>query len=311
MKKIAIIFGFLVSTSALFSQVISANFEHDAQGWTSHQSVEWSRLLPPMDHRNGMHFSGEITDGDRILYLYIQKEVENLKPNTNYRIRFNMNWVCWMEISASPIWIEIGAAKNQELAGFDFVSVGSLMPNELGHPFLQNINNFEKPYQVNTDDDGRLFLWIRTTALPLEGEKIEHIFLNTVRVLLHENGKTREVPNDDETVSVLVIPTQHSPEDEFEISIEEVSEIVFEETDLITLVPSHTENDLVLFKSNFNDEIKMVNIYTEDNHLIKIVGFRDFSVDEGFRTTGLISGTYRIEFVLSDGRILNKFHHIE
>jgi len=121
MKKTLTIFGFLLATSALFSQSISANFQTDMEGWTSHQStVEWANLFAPMNDRGGISFAREnagvktsYVPGFNIRvnydFLLIQKEVLELLQNTRYRITFNMNWLAWLESGMSPIIVKVGA----------------------------------------------------------------------------------------------------------------------------------------------------------------------------------------------------------
>jgi len=260
MKKTLTIFGFLLTTSALFSQSINANFETDNEGWTSHQStVEWTNLFAPMNDRGGIHFSGERIDsinlfveGQNIivdaltyrnLFLIVQKEVQNLLPNRNYRVTFNMNWHARLKPSVSPIFVKVGAMNQPpteveiemwsgvkrmlmeevleygeperepryeiwgtggsteyiiakfekgELGqdGRDFVVAGQLTPNENHYAFMQNVNNFDNPFYVSTDQQGRLFLMI---GIETENEKIENVYLNTLRVLLQEISKTQKV----------------------------------------------------------------------------------------------------------------------
>ena len=224
MKKTLTIFGFLLATSALFSQSISANFQTDMEGWTSHQStVEWANLFAPMNNRGGISFARENTSSREehinrdYSFLFIQKELANLSPNTSYRITFNTSWLAWLEASASPISVRVGAINNVPVSVFsetiimpygvsgkvsylhnftierDFVVAGQLTPNENGLAFTQNINNFDNAFYVNTDDEGRLFLMI---GIETENPKIENVFLNTLRVVLREVPKTEEVQED-------------------------------------------------------------------------------------------------------------------
>jgi len=314
MKRTTIILGFLFATSIVFAQSrsINANFEEDKQGWTSHQGVEWSHLFGSMADRKGLSFSGENTEG--ILFLSIQKEITDLLPNANYRVMFNMNWLAWLQFSASPITIKVGANDN-------FIVAGRLTPNQNGHPFLQNANNFDNAFFVNTDDKGRLFLMI---GIETENEKIEHIYLNTLRVLLHENGKAREIQTTTPSSDVTPLSTENIILDEEEEEDPAVLYYDEEESAFYLVVPDmiddissgikfilNAENGLVFFESDFNDEIEIVGIYTEDNHLMKIFSFRDSSVDRAFSIIGLVQGTYRIEFVLVDGRVINETFTIE
>jgi len=287
-------------------------------------SVKWSNLFGSMSDRGGISFSGKNQYGS--LFLYIQKEVTGLLPNRNYRVTFNMNWLAWLEADASPVLImlvvtdqestvvlslkelhngtlitERGVSFGTGFSGFierDVKFAGRLTPNENGHPFLQNVNNFDNAFYANTDDSGRLFLMI---GIETENEKIEHIYLNTLRVLLHENGKAREASN------VEILPSETKS-----ISHDYVTPVTLPDETKIEIKPSgimfvpNAENDTVFFESDFNDEIEIVGIYTEDNHLMKIFSFRDPSVDRAFQTTGLVPGTYRIEFVLVDGRVINE-----
>jgi len=309
MKKTITLFCILFTTLTVVAQSrsINANFEEDKQGWTSHQGVEWSHLFGSMADRKGLSFSGENMDGK--LFLFVQKEISDLLPNRNYRVTFNMNWLAWLEASASPIIVKVGANDN-------FIVAGRLTPNENGYPFLQNVNNFDNAFFVNTDEKGRLFLMI---GIETENEKIEHVYLNTLRVLLHENGEAREK----QTTESTPLSTENIMSDEEE---EEDPAVPYYEEgrafspvipDMIDEMPSgikfisNVENDLVFFESDFNDEVEMVGIYTEDNHLMKIFTFRDSSVDRAFQTTGLVPGTYRIEFVLADGRIINETYTIK
>jgi hypothetical protein len=187
MKKTLTIFGFLLATSALFSQSISANFQTDMEGWTSHQStVEWANLFAPMNDRGGISFARENAD-ENYTFLFIQKEVTELVQNTRYRITFNTSWLAWLETSAFPISVKVGASD-------DFVVAGQLTPNENGLAFTQNINNFDNAFYVNTDDEGRLFLMI---GIETENPKIENIFLNTLRVVLREVPETQAVQEDE------------------------------------------------------------------------------------------------------------------
>jgi len=347
MKKIVVFFVGLFATFALFAQSISANFEIDKQGWKPGNSigmfdgvVEWTNIFPPMNHRHGLSFSGENRNGN--LFLYINKEVTGLLPNTNYRIRFNMNWVCRMEISALSVFVKVGAMnENPSLEliadepfyntffekgeigqnGPDFIVAGRLTPDPEGRPFLQNVNNFNNAFLVNTDDKGRLFLMI---GLEPESGDIEDIYLNTLRVLLTADGEAREVSNLTSTPGQVVFANEisipHEPvldeivseffEDIIERLLETATEPVFEETLEIRFVPSPM-NGIVFFESAFNDLIEMVNVYTESNHLINIFSLRNPSTDRAFQTAGLIPGTYRIEFVLSDGRRINKYYTVD
>ena len=342
MKRTTIIISFLFATSALFAQSINANFQTDAQGWRSHQeSVRWSNLFPPMEDRGGISFSGENMDGN--LFLFIQKEITDLLPNRNYRVMFNMNWLAWMDISASSIIVKVGAVNYYPTLdvsanpnfyspivttfdkgkigqnGRDFIVAGRLTPNQNGHPFLQNVHNFDNTFFVNTDDEGRLFLMIGVES---ENEKIENVYLSTLRVLLHENGEAREIQTTTPSLDVAQLSTENTISEEEE---EDPAVLYYEEGSAFSpVIPdmveeissgiefiSKTENDFVFFKSNFNDEIEMLGIYTEDNHLMKIFSFRNPSVERAFQTTGLPPGTYRIEFILVDGRIINQMYTIK
>ena len=313
MKRTTIILGFLFATSIVFAQSrsINANFEEDKQGWTSHQGVEWSHLFGSMADRKGLSFSGENTEG--ILFLSIQKEITDLLPNANYRVMFNMNWLAWLQFSASPITIKVGANDN-------FIVAGRLTPNQNGHPFLQNANNFDNAFFVNTDDKGRLFLTIgieppidpqTTIGIEPKNVTVEHVYLNTLRVLLHENGKAREIETAPLSTENIILDEEEE-EDPAVLYYEEGRAFSPVIPDMVDEVSSgirfifNAENGLVFFESDFNDEIEIVGIYTEDNHLMKIFSFRDPSVERAFQTTGLVPGTYRIEFVLADGRIINE-----
>jgi hypothetical protein len=382
-KKIAIFFGFLLMSFALFSQnvrSVNANFQDNNQGWEGHflgifearetrlesgsrsyeinnePIIKWSSLLPPMDHRYGISFSGknygnDVRDHSFVremnynvdLLLFIQKEVAGLKPNTNYRVTFNMNWVCQLEPSASPIFVKVGAINQEPMVsvvtaelsdlnvykiydarvgetpvkldrgeigrnGRDLIVAERITPSPSGHLFLQNANNLENPFFVNTDDKGRLFLMI---AVETEGEKIENVFLSTLRILLAENGEAREMSNVD-NLSKAVVSTNEDKEDITIVDEENpekvVVETILEETSEIVFIPR--ENNLVFFESEFNNLVEMVNIYTEDNHLMKLFSFRNPSAERVFQTMGLSPGTYRIEFILNDGRIINKMYII-
>jgi len=220
-----------LATSALFSQSISANFQTDMEGWTSHQStVEWANLFAPMNDRGGISFARENAD-ENYTFLFIQKELTELLPNARYRITFNTSWLAWLETSAFPISIRVGAMNEfptettekivrdtTEIIGEDgiadtiiitstkeltltkfnnenFVVAGKLTPNENGLAFTQNINNFDNAFYVNTDDEGRLFLMI---GIETESPNIENVFLNTLRVVLREVPETQEVQENDE-----------------------------------------------------------------------------------------------------------------
>jgi hypothetical protein len=343
MKKSAIIFSLSVATIALSAQSVNANFEVDEQGWTSHflgifetnettigsegqehpsrrisnePLIQWSKIIRPLNDRGAISFYGKNYNSGRDdisivednfsadLFLFIQKEITGLLPNTNYRVVFNLDWICQLHLSASPITIKVGAvnkepmlkatsielsdAKNYDIItglfdkgeigrdGLDFIVAGRLPPNEFGRPFHQNLHNFDNAFLVNTDESGRLFLMIGVE--PETDNDVENVFLNTLRIVLAENGGAREISN------------IYSPS--------------------VELVPN-AENNMIFFKSEYNDEIEMVNIYTEDNLLIKIFSFRDPSVERAFQITNLTSGTYRIEFVLNDGRTINKFYTVE
>ncbi|MCL2027515.1 MAG: hypothetical protein FWG79_03405 [Bacteroidales bacterium] len=309
MKKLVLISVFLIVNFALFSQnvrSINANFEVDEQGWTSHQSVKWSALFPPMDHRHGISFSGESENGK--LFLFMQKEVTDLQPNTNYRVMFNMNWVCKMEAFASPISVKIG--RNE----YDFIVAGQLKPEEFGRPFLENIQNLDNAFFVNTDETGRLSLMI---GLESEYEKIEHIYLNTLRILLAENGEAREIKSKIISEKITETITENFTETITENTTETITETIAEPVvnpaieEISSIVFVQGEDDLVFFESEFNHEVELLNIYTEDNHLIKLFTFRNLSDSRSFRTTGLPLGTYRIEFILTDGRKFNKLYTIK
>ena len=278
MKKLTIIFSLLFATFALFAQSnrsINANFEVDKEGWTGHflgifetrdtiidwegrellsskinhePSITWSNLIPPLNERGGISFSGKNYSNDRRristpgrsydagLFLFIQKEVTDLLPNTTYRVVFNMNWFYQMDPSALPITIKVGAmnqepivtAQHVELAtnkvyeirevlmhdsptpidrgeigrnGHDFVVAGQLIPNESGLPFQQNLHNFENAFFVDTDKKGRLFLMIGVE--PTRGD-VENVFLNTLRVVMTENRSVAlNTSSDNEKINEL------------------------------------------------------------------------------------------------------------
>jgi hypothetical protein len=297
MTKTAIISIFLIATSTLFSQVINANFEEDKQGWTSHQSVEWTKLFSQLSDRGGLSFSGENPDGNT--FLFIQKEITKLKPNTNYRIVFNMNWVAWLDASASPIIVKVGATNQKPTIsekGREFIVAGQLTPDKQGRPFLQNVQNYNNVFFVNTDRHGRLFLVV---GIETPNEIIEKIYINTVRGRFRENGEARVI-----AYGGMDISTNKNVALNENFS-ETISEKISEITTTVVFVPN-AENDLVFFKSDYNNEIEMVNIYTEDNHLMKFFSFRNPSDDRAFQTKGLTPGPYRIEFLLSDGRVINE-----
>ncbi len=304
MKKITIILSLLFVTTGLFAQSVNANFEIDEQGWKPYftgypvggeagyeLSVKWSKLIAPLDSQGGISFFGKNYSNQ--LFLYIQKEINGLLPNTNYQVMFNMDWLCQLDASALPITVKIGVV-NQEPTfsetglveasfkkgeigrnGRDFSIIGRLIPNEFGYPFPENFQNYDNAFLVNTDNSGRLFLMI---GIEPEGGPVANVFLNTLRVVLAENGEAREISN-------------ISP-----------SSVVF--------YPNLT-NDIIFFESDYNSEIEMVNIYSKDNHLMKVYTFQDPFADRAFRTTDLTSGTYRIEFVLIDGRTINKSYIVE
>ncbi len=296
--------GLCLLAQVTFAQSVNANFEVDEEGWTPHftgypvggeetyeLSAKWSKMISPLNQQGGISFSGK--NYSKTLFLYIQKEINDLLPNTNYQVMFNMDWLCRMEPSAAPITVKIGVSTQEpELSesslvepsfkkgeigkdGRDFSVIGTLKPNEFGYPFQQNMQNYDKAFLVNTDDEGRLFLMI---GVEPENDDVADIFLNTLRVVLAENGEAREISNISSS-SVIFYPNM--------------------------------TNDVISFESDYNSEIEMVNIYTADNHLIKIYTFRDPFANRAFYTTDLLSGVYRIEFVLQDGRTINKSYTVE
>ena len=295
MKKTTTIFGLLIATFVLSAQSINANFEVDKEGWTSHQStVKWSNLFSPMADRGGISFSRENQNEG---FLFIEKEVADLLPNRNYRVIFNMNWLAWLETSASPIVVKVGASN-------DFIVAGRLTPNPNGYPFLQNVNNFNNAFFVNTDHQGRLFLMI---GIETENEKIEQVYLNTLRVLLRENGEARDISPVEILSNVeTTLPTESIVTNEIIFEIDEtISENITAEVVFVT-----AENGFVFFESDYNDEVEMVNIF-KDDHLMKVFRFRNPTENRAFQTTGLPPATYRIEFVLFDGRTINELLTIE
>jgi hypothetical protein len=307
----------LLTSSTLSAQSFNFNFEDGKQGWTSHQSVERTKLFSQLEDRHGLSFSEQNPDKDII--LLIQKEIKNLKPNTNYRITFNMNWLAWLDAYALPIFVKVGAINQEPTAkiidldnenediiaykfdkgeigrnGRDFIVAGQLNPNENGLPFLKNVHNLNNPFFVNTDEKGRLFLMI---GIESGNVIIENVFLSTVRVLLRENGEARETQEVEKPIIA-------------EVFVEKTEDIIEIISSTIVFVPN-AENDLVFFKSDYNDDIEMVNIYTEDNHLMKFFSFRDPSDSRAFETIGLAPGVYRIEFLLSDGRVINELYTVK
>jgi hypothetical protein len=306
MKKSLIIFGLTIASFALSAQSVNANFEVDEQGWTPHFTgfpmgceedyellIKWSKLTPPLNERGGISFFGKNYSDE--LFLYIQKEITGLLPNTNYRVMFNMNWLHRLDPLASPITVKVGATnreptfseedflvkasfKRGEIGddGRDFMVAGQLIPNEFGLPFQQNLQNLDKAFLVNTDDSGRLFLMIGVE--PENRKNIDHIFLNTLRIVLAENGGARDISN--------ICP----------------SGVVF--------FPSLTD-DFIFFESNYNHKIETLNIYTQDNYLVKTYTYYDRFDERVFLTTDLIAGTYRFEFILTDGRIIYKPYTVE
>lgn len=303
-KYIILIFMLLCTSIGVSAQSVNANFELDEEGWIPHftgypaggeegceLSAKWSKMISPLNERGGISFSGKNYTGK--LFLYLQKEFDGLVPNTNYQVMFNMDWLCRLESSTAPIAVKIGAV-NQEPTfsetglveasfkkgengrdGRDFITIGRLTPNEFGYPFQQNFQNYDKAFLVNTTDEGRLFLMI---GIEPESVDVVNIFLNTLRVVLSENGEAREISNISSS-SVVFYPNPMS--------------------------------DMIFFESDYNSEIEMVNIYTEDSHLLKVHTFRDPFAERAFRTTELVSGVYRIEFVLRDGRTINKSYTVE
>ena len=303
MRTLATILILSTASFALFAQSVNANFRSDEQGWMPRfagyspnaegcdRCIEWSIIMPPFEDKNGLSFYGKNCGTE--LFLYIQKEVDGLSPNTNYRLFFNTDWIYQMDSTASPVFVKAGAvAQEPEHFGIDVMKpsfrrgdigqngrdisvIGQLTPDR----DRENLQNFEDPFFANTDENGRLFLMLGVES---ESGIFENIFLNTLRIVLAENGAAREVPNVD-TPEVSVPIVFHSNE----------------------------TNDTIFFESDYNDDIEMLNIYTQDNHLIKVYMFRNPDDTRAFRVEGLESDTYRIEFVLADGRTINKLYTIE
>ena len=132
MKKSIIVLGLLFAKFALFAQSINADFETDKQGWTAHFSgifnehateqdgrIEWAKLPSPLNTRGGISFSGK--NHSNVMFLYIQKEITDLAPNTDYRVIFNMDWVSRMNPSASPITVKVGAVNKAPMFAGEFV----------------------------------------------------------------------------------------------------------------------------------------------------------------------------------------------
>jgi hypothetical protein len=327
-KIITTFFALFTTSLMLSAQTFNANFETDNDGWTSLQSIERTKLFAQLEDRYGLAFFGH--NQNKNIPLFIQKKVENLKPNTNYRVIFNMNWLARLDVFASPIVVKVGAIQQEPTTkiidldnpdddiirynfdqgeigrnGRDFIVAGQLTPNENGHPFLKNIHNFNNPFFVNTDENGRLFLMI---GIESENEFFTDIFLTTVRVLLRENGVAREIQDVEKNSNEEISIEKNEPLNDFFLDLidKEIDEI----TTTVVFIPN-AENELVFFKSDYNNDIEIVNIYTDDNHLMIFFSFRNPSVDRAFSTKGLSAGTYRIEFVLSDGRVINEKYTIK
>ncbi|MDR2907431.1 MAG: hypothetical protein LBU91_05535 [Bacteroidales bacterium] len=210
MKKILIVLSLLIATFALSAQNINANFEVDEEGWTSHfrgyqdgcleedeLCIIWSKLIPPMGDRGGISFSGKNYSNQ--LFLYIQKEVGELLPNTTYNITFNTSWVSQLGSNPAPTFVKVAVLNEEPFPVYedlikpsfdkgpigqnsrDFNVIGRFSANPSGYPTQDDFHNLQNVYTGTTNLNGRLFLIIGVE--PQYGH-VSNIFLNTLRVVL-------------------------------------------------------------------------------------------------------------------------------
>ncbi len=250
-------------------------------------NITWSQL--PDSSGFGLSFSGN--NYSKQLFLFVKKHFENLHPNTTYRIIFNMDlYTNYIQNNNENIFIKAGAMQEEPVCN-DYSMVETnikkgdigkqgLNMNLLGNVAKKNNNdsnfeiinfqNYNNPFYVNTNDKGDL--WI-TIGIEPQMQEMPDVYISTLRIIFRNDGMAREISN--------INPSR------------------------IRLYPV-TAQGILLFQSDFENDIEYVSVYSSENHLMKVQDFSDKFIEKSIRTNDLPDGNYKLVFTLKDGRTVSK-----
>lgn len=294
---------FLLGVSVkLSAQSMNHPFTSSSEGWvkgyagypvqaaSSYElNVQWVSVPDNISSgAKGMLFSGK--NYSKKLFLFIKKKYTNLQPNTAYKVVFNMDWLTnypankqekiYVKVGAftyEPFTIDTGFVRTNMEQGIigenskDFMVIGNLN-NALNTDEYKtvNIHNYTKPFYVNTDKNGALWLVI---ALEPEAVDISNTYLTSLRILLRNDGHARNFSDiDPKELKLYPDPNAH----------------------------------IFSFKSGYDEALDMICIYTAEYHLLKVLDSDYVSNNKTFYFGDLPRGIYQLVFILKDGRTINK-----
>jgi hypothetical protein len=179
-------------------------FEADEQGWTAgfadlpadfdktfyELDSGWGALPSDLEG-NAIYLSGHNHSDD--LFMFLKKQIEELKPNTNYQVHFSIDMASntpegMMGIGGSPgesVYVKAGAVNyepeviedtdgwlrmnidkgNQSSEGEDMINLGTLANPNIdldtfsGEEYaIMTLDNQDRTFKVTTDNDGNVWV---------------------------------------------------------------------------------------------------------------------------------------------------------
>ena len=227
-SKQFILVAVLSFTISVHAQSYNTTFRHGDDSWTAGYTgvpssvvddgvikIEWKEI----DNSKGNYailFEGKSKNKKTSLYVY--RQFTGLKPNSTYGIVFNVQFLS--SLQNGPIYVKAGALNHQpitfdlplaeanfqkgkigydskdlEILGVIYPSSGTSGTSGTALYRSQQMQNYAKPFYVNTDKSGSLWL-----ILGIEPEatvkEIKPILLNTMRVLFQCQEVYLSTPSD-------------------------------------------------------------------------------------------------------------------
>ncbi len=187
---------------------VTYTFESDAEGWTGDFTDlpvnDWESYDLKFEHTglpeglggSGLMLSGRNSSDD--LFMYIKKQIEGLRSDTVYHVRFAVELATnapagAVGIGGAPgesVWVKVGAAPvepapisviegdtpyyrlnadkgNQNNDGANAVRIGDIAKSsdEFSDTYeLKTLNNTDNPLEMTTDRDGNLWVFVGTDS---------------------------------------------------------------------------------------------------------------------------------------------------
>ncbi|MEG1571915.1 MAG: T9SS type A sorting domain-containing protein [Bacteroidales bacterium] len=288
----------------VWGQSHNTNFKTGDNGWigaytgypanaekTYELNVSWAKTPAHDDEPDGfgLIFAGKNYSGQVFLYAY--KYFSGLRPNSSYKIIANTSILTnYYPIDDKKIYLKIGALNKPpttyELrmvesnihkgdfgqSGKNMMPLGLIQASKNTEEY-ENIllYNYQNPFITNTNKNGELWIIIGIEA-DEEIRDLPNTYLKTLRLIFHNNGEYK-------TPSIAATR--------------------------MNLYPSPDKQN-IYFESEFDNEIDVLCIYTEEGHLVKVISFKDQFIDHTINTSDLLPGHYFLNFILQDGRSIKR-----